>query len=92
MKKQYEINGNLYEIVKDDDKVFDLEEVKSFMTEYFDNFDYIFGDFAYDRLRLKGFKEHGNKVNDIKYLEKYIEDYCAYGAKYFLIKKIKKQK
>ena len=92
MKKQYEINGNLYELEKDDDGVFDLEEVKSFMTDYFDKFDYVFGDFAYSRLRLKGFMDKGKKVNDIKYLDNYIKDYCAYGAKYFLLKKIKKQK
>ena len=89
MKKQYEINGNLYELEKDDDGVFDLEEVKSFMTDYFDKFDYVFGDFAYSRLRLKGFMDKGKKVND---LDNYIKDYCAYGAKYFLLKKIKKQK
>ena len=92
MKKTYEINGNLYELEKDEKGVFDLEEVKSFMTEYFNDFDYVLGDFAYDRLRLKGFKNKGNKVNDIKYLDSYIENYCAYGAKYFLLKKIKKQK
>ena len=92
MKKQYEINGNLYELEKDDDGVFDLDEVKSFMTDYFDKFDYVFGDFAYSRLRLKGFMDKGKKVNDIKYLDNYIKDYCAYGAKYFLLKKIKKQK
>ena len=87
MKKKYEINGNLYELEKN---VFDLEEVKSYMTEYFDKFDYVFGDYAYEKLRLKGFKDKGNKVNDIKYLDDYIKNYCAYGAKYFLLKKIKK--
>lgn len=88
--KKYEINGNLYELEKDEKNVFDLEEVKSYMTEYFDDFDYVFGDYAYDKLRLKGFKDKGSKVNDIKYLDDYIENYCAYGAKYFLLKKIKK--
>ncbi len=90
MKKKYEINGNLYELEKDEKNVFDLEEVKSYMTEYFDKFDYVFGDYAYEKLRLKGFKDKGNKVNDIKYLDDYIKNYCAYGAKYFLLKKIKK--
>ena len=88
--KKYEINGNLYELEKDEKNVFDLEEVKSYMTEYFDKFDYVFGDYAYEKLRLKGFKDKGNKVNDIKYLDDYIKNYCAYGAKYFLLKKIKK--
>ena len=37
--KKYEINGNLYELEKDEKGVFDLEEVKSYMTEYFNDFD-----------------------------------------------------
>lgn len=90
--KKYEINEKQYELIKDNGNCFDLEEVKSFLTEYFDDFDYIFGDYAYDRLRLKGFKEKGNKINDIKNLDEYIENYCAYGAKYFLLKKIKIEK
>ena len=53
-------------------------------------------DYAYDRLRLKGFNDKEsksyNKVNDIKKLDDYIENYCAYGAKYFLLKKIKIEK
>jgi hypothetical protein len=30
-----------------------------------------------------------NKINDIKTLEDYIANYCSYGAKHFLIKKVK---
>ena len=67
-----------------------LEEM---ITDYFDKFDYIFGDIAYDKLRLKGFCDSNNKdktkINDIKFLEDYIENYCAYGCKWFLLKKIK---
>ena len=73
--KKYEINGKEYELIKDEHNCFDLEEVKSFMTEYFDNFDYVLGDFAYDRLRLKGFKDKGNKINNIKNLDTYIKDF-----------------
>ena len=32
---------------------------------------------------------NATKVNDIKTLDDYIENYCAYGAKWFLLKKIK---
>ncbi len=90
--KKYEINGKEYELIKNENNCFDLEETKSFMTEYFDDFDYVFGDYAYDRLRLKGFKDKGNKINNIKNLDSYIENYCAYGARYFLLKKIKNEK
>ena len=63
------------------------------VTDYFDDYDYIFGDYSYEKMRLKGFYDSNNKkvkdINDIKYLDDYIRDYCSYGAKVFLLKKIK---
>ena len=57
------------------------------------DYDYIFGDYSYDKLRLKGYYDSKNKkaktINDIKYLKEYKEKYCNFGAKTFLIKKIK---
>ena len=51
------------------------------------------GDFAYGKLRLKGFcnKDNSkfNKINDINNKEKYLEKECAYKCKYFLLKKVK---
>ena len=91
--KAIEINNNKYELVKDEDKCFDLEMVSEKVTDYFDDYDYIFGDFAYGKVRLKGYYDSKNKktkrINDIKYLEEYIKNYCCYGAKTFLLKKIK---
>ena len=34
-------------------------------------------------------KEIYEKLNDIKDLDDYIKNYCAYGCHYFLLKKIK---
>ena len=91
--KNIEFNNNKYELVKDEDKCFDLEMVTEKVTDYFDDYDYIFGDFAYGKVRLKGFYDSKNKkaknINDIKNLEDYIKNYCCYGAKTFLLKKIK---
>ena len=91
--KNIEINGKTYELIKDEDKCFDLDMVKEKVTDYFDDYDYIFGDFAYGKVRLKGYYDSKNKkakkINDIKYLEEYIKNYCCYGAKTFLLKKIK---
>ena len=51
-----------------------------------------FGDYAYNKLRLKGFCNFKNKnrkeINDIKNLDSYIKNYCAYGSKWFLLKKM----
>lgn len=91
--KKIEINGNQYELVKDEYKCFSMEDVTSKMTDYFAPYDYVFGDYAYDKVRLKGFYDSthkkAKKINDIKYLDEYVKNYCSYGAKTFLLKKIK---
>ena len=93
MQKEYEFNNNTYILEKDEDKVFDYELVKSLFTDYFDPFDYVFGDISYNKLRLKGFCENTNKrynkTNNIDTLDSYITDYCAYNSKWFLLKKKK---
>ena len=79
-----------YKIVKGKEN-FNLSDIETLFTEYFLEYDYILGDYAYTKLRLKGFnvsnKKTTKKINDIKYLDNYIKDYCAYGAKTFLLKK-----
>lgn len=93
MKQEYEFNNNKYIIEKDEYKIFDYETVKELFTDYFDCFDYVLGDIAYNKLRLKGFCEpknkRFNKTNNIKDLDNYIDNYCAYNSKWFLLKKIK---
>lgn len=85
------INGNNYEVVKDYREGFNEEAVIERATEYFNEYDYIFGDWAYGKLRLKGFYKKDNnkvsKINNIENLEKYIKDNCAYDCKYFLLEK-----
>lgn len=91
--KIIELNGKKYELLSNDGNCFNLEEVKERITEYFDNYDYIFGDYAYDKVRLKGFNDSQNKkvnkINNISTLEEYKKNYCSYGAKTFLLKKLK---
>ena len=83
-----------FEIIKDDAKIIDVEEVESLLTEYFDPYDYILGDYSYGKLRLKGFYDDKNKkanaINKYSGIEKYIDEFCAYKCKYFIIKKLKK--
>lgn len=85
------INNCVYELIRNKKNAFNLDETISFCTEYFDTFDYIFGDYSYGRLRLKGFFDSNNKkvkeLNDIKFLDNYIANYCSYDCKYFLLKK-----
>lgn len=91
--KTITVNDKQYEVVDDKDKCLDVELLNQKVTDYFDDYDYIFGDYSAEALRLKGFNESTNKkvnkINDIKTLEDYIKNYCNIGAKTFLIKKVK---
>lgn len=84
-----------YEIIRNDDDCFDLSVVEERVkeTDYFDNYDYIVGDYAYERVRLKGFydpkNKNKNKINDYSKIDEYIKDYCQLGSKIFILKKIK---
>jgi uncharacterized protein YutD len=87
------INEIKYKVVKNYREGFDEEEVKTRMTDYFEGYDFVFGDWAYGKLRLKGFynkdNKKVNKINNIEDLDKYIKENCAYDCKYFLLEKEK---
>lgn len=91
--KEITINDVKYEIIRNDNDCIDAEVLSEKITDYFYDYDYICGDFAYDKVRLKGFYDSSNKkskrINDIKYLDDYEKNYCCYGARIFLLKKIK---
>ena len=90
--KTIEINEKKYEIIEDFKEAVDKEILKEKITDYYSGFDYIVGDWAYGKLRLKGFYDRENKKakdhNNIDNVKKYIEEKCAYGCKWFEIKKI----
>ena len=91
--KKIVINDIEYEIIRNDKDCINKKELEEKITDYFDEYDYIMGDFAYDKVRLKGYYNSDNKmakkINDIKYLDDYIENYCSYGASIFLLKNLK---
>jgi len=90
--RKIKINSVEYEVVRDDG-LLDIHDLSEKITDYFDDYDYIFIDQAYNKIRLKGFYDSNNKkckiINDIKSLDDYILHYCAYGCKTVLLKKIK---
>lgn len=81
-----------YNLIKNNKECFNLEEIEEKITDYFKDYDYIVGDYAYSKLRLKGFTKKFNKlnrdINDFENVDKYIKENCAYGCKYFILEKI----
>ena len=88
------LNECEYEVIKDYKDAFNKEDITNLYTDYFKGYDYILGDYAYDKLRLKGFcdksNELYNEINDYDKIDEYIKNQCAYECKYFVLKKIEK--
>ena len=86
------VEENEYKLIKNYRDGYDEELFKEKYTSYFENYDYIVGDIAYSKLRLKGFNKktnkNFNKINDFKNVEKYIKNNCAYECRYFILEKI----
>ena len=87
------INNRKYQVLNNYKDAINISELEEKITEYFDDFDYIVGDIAYGKLRLKGFNSKTNKnfkeINDVDKVEDYIKNNCAYGCKWFMISEIK---
>ena len=86
------LNDKKYELIENYNDGYDQTELEARITDYFDNYDYIVGDWSYGKLRLKGFCKKNNqiykKINDFENKDDYIKNECAYGCKYFVLEKI----
>lgn len=87
-----EVNNNKYELITNYKEAFDKEEFLSKCTDYFYDYDYIVGDIAYGKLRLKGFYDEKSKkvkkLNNFKNVNDYLKTNCANECKYYIVKKI----
>jgi len=85
-------NNQEYELIKNYRDAFNEETFKEKCTDYFNGYDYIVGDIAYGKLRLKGFNSSNNKkvnaINNYDNLEDYLKNNCANDCRYFVLKKI----
>lgn len=90
--KKYKINEKEYELVENYKDGFDIDAVLEKVTEYFDDFDYIVGDWSYGKVRLKGFYDSSNKkvknFNNYSKCLEYIKNECAYDCRWFSLKKL----
>ncbi len=89
-----EVENQQYELIKDYKEAFDKEEFTSKCTDYFYDYDYIVGDIAYGKLRLKGFYDEKSKkvkkINNYKDVDVYLKNNCAVDCRYFIVKKVNK--
>ena len=87
-----EVNNKKYELIKNYKDAFELDEFLSKCTDYFYDYDYIVGDIAYGKLRLKGFYSEKSKkvkkINNYKNVEEYLKNNCAVDCKYFILRKM----
>ena len=93
---EIKLRDKKYKIIKDYGDTVSSCNLEELVTEYYDNFDFIVGDWAYGKLRLKGFynknKKFVKKFNNIENVSDYIENSCAYGCKHFILEKVKESK
>lgn len=93
MDKIIEVENNKYKLIKDYKEAFDIDEFTLRYTDYFKDYDYIVGDIAYSKLRLKGFYKSDNKkvnkINNYQNVNKYLSENCANDCKYFIVEKVK---
>lgn len=86
------ISDARYRLVQDDDQAFDIEQFKDRYTDLLEKFDYIVGDVAFDKLRLRGFYENDteNIPLDMRIasLEDYLLEYCSFGAKHYVLHRL----
>jgi uncharacterized protein YutD len=91
MKQVIKTNNGNYELIKNYRSAYKKEEFLYLFTDFFYDYDYIVGDIAYSKLRLKGFYDHNNKkvkkINDYKDVDKYLKEKCASDCKHFILKK-----
>lgn len=85
------LENNTYQIIKDYRDGFNAEALNEKYTDYFAPFDYILGDWAYGKLRLKGFYKKGHKdcrdLNNYEKVDNYLKNSCAYDCRYFILEK-----
>lgn len=89
--EKIEIEEVEYEIIKNYKNGYNKDDFIKRYTDYFMDFDYVVGDWAYGKLRLKGFYNSKNKkckdINNIDNLDKYLKENCAFDCSYFVAKR-----
>ncbi|MGL4522190.1 MAG: YutD family protein [Bacilli bacterium] len=88
--------GNLqFQLIIDFREGFEETAFKDRYSEILNRYDYVVGDWGYNQLRLKGFFDDQNQraangEAKISTLNEYLYEHCNFGAKHFVLKRIRK--
>lgn len=89
------LNSLEFKLINNYKDGFDREELENKITDYFNDYDYIVGDWSYGKLRLKGFCNKKNPklsdINDYSNLDNYIKKQCSYDCRYFVLEKLNEE-
>lgn len=88
----FEIENLKFEFVDSRGEAIPEEAITERWNEVLNRYDFIVGDWGYDSLRLKGFFDdknpkasYDNKISNVK---DYLEEYCNFGCRYFILKRV----
>lgn len=85
-----------YKLIEDYKEAFDIDMMEERYTDYLLKYDYIVGDIAYEKLRLRGFYDDHRKGvpidMKISNLEDYLIEFCNFGSSYFVFERSEKKK
>ena len=80
-----------YKLIENFKEAFDIDMMEERYTDYLLKYDYIVGDIAYEKLRLRGFYDDHRKGipidMKISNLEDYLVEFCNFGSKYFVFER-----
>ncbi|MGL4818671.1 MAG: YutD family protein [Bacilli bacterium] len=88
-------NGLHFQLVREYRDAFNEEAFKSRYSDILNRYDYIVGDWGYNQLRLKGFfDDHNQRAAGtdarISTLNEYLYEFCNFGCKYFVLRRVRK--
>lgn len=83
------IDQQEYQIKINHKQALNKESLLDRYTKLLQKYDYIVGDWAHEKLRLKGFYRDSNSSatddQKISALDDYLHEYCAFGCAYFVL-------
>ncbi|WP_155286446.1 YutD family protein [Lacticaseibacillus zhaodongensis] len=86
------IDGRRYEIVKNYKDGLRKDVLAERYEQVLDKYDYVVGDWGFEKLRLKGFYDANRRQASpdqlITHVEDYLYEYCNFGCAYFIIHRL----